>query len=201
MNTPSPYPRMLAAGGGAIFITACLVFIMQALVLRGDVVLQEEATIPDLDIWMEDKAPELRPDRVVPVLTPIVAVPPMVRPPIADPRPNDGMGFEPEGVRPTAGEPDISFIENRGAYPKFRIQHQWPRRALDQGISGWVTIGFTISTTGSVKDAHVIGSSHRMFERKGLDAVEAYKYEPTIVQSRPLESPGQTIRVVWEITG
>jgi len=92
-------------------------------------------------------------------------------------------------------------MNDRGAYPKFRIQHQWPRRALDQGISGWVTIGFTITRAGSVREAYVIESSHKMFERNGLEAVSAYKYEPTIVQGRPIESSGQTVRVVWEITG
>ena len=131
----------------------------------------------------------------------LISVPPMVSVDPADPNP--GAQFIPEtsGARPTIGDPVLGGMNDRGAYPKFRIQHQWPRRALDQGISGWVTIGFTITRAGSVREAYVIESSHKMFERNGLEAVSAYKYEPTIVQGRPIESSGQTVRVVWEITG
>jgi len=60
MTTYSPYPRILAAGGCAILMTACLAFIMQALVMQDDVVLQEEVPTFSPDILMKDEDPEVR---------------------------------------------------------------------------------------------------------------------------------------------
>ena len=54
-------------------------------------------------------------------------------------------------------------------------------------------VQFTISTTGSVKDAVVVKSSNAMFERNALQAVSKWKYQPQIRGGKPAETAGQQI--------
>ena len=201
MIQTNPLPRLLGAGGGALVITAGIVFLMQALVPRGDLVLAEDHPRIDFKIWAEEDPGFKLPDRnnKLPEKKDVMEKPDIVvtGPTIGDP----GSGPYVGPTRGQADKPDLSPVPfDRGAYPKFRVDHGWPSRALERGISGWVTIGFTISATGSVLDARVIESSHRMFEKHGLKAVSAYKYEPTIVNGRPVATTDQSINLVWEIS-
>ena len=201
MIQSNTYSRFLGAGGIAIGVTAILGFIMQLLVMQGEVVLKEEVPPFEPDLWMKDKPLDIRPNQpVLPVRQQVVDTPPMALPPLDVVDPRAGSGYQP--ARPNANKDVLKpgQIVDRGSYPRFRTQQQWPRRALEKGISGWVAIGFTISATGSVKKPYVLGSSNSMFERYGLKAVSGYTYVPTIKQGRPVETPGQTIRLVWQIS-
>ncbi len=196
-------------GGSVVFaglITLGLFFIMQMLIAGEDLKLEDKVDFGKIDITMEEEEQDPRrkertkPDRQ--------EVPPPPPPKLANVQLNqadDLGGVQMEFDR--AVNTDIAFggvnaaALDRGAYPKFRVTPQFPRRAQERGISGCVIFGFTITKTGATRDIYVIDSSSSMFERNGTRAIEQFKYEPLIVNGQPAESPNQSIRLVWELEG
>lgn len=72
--------------------------------------------------------------------------------------------------------------------PIVRIEPQWPREALIEGISGWVLIEFTINEDGTVSDPEVVDAEpRRMFERNALRAIYKWKFKPRIVDGQPVK--------------
>ena len=71
--------------------------------------------------------------------------------------------------------------------PIVRIEPQFPREALIEGISGWVEIEFTIEADGSVSDPKITGSQpRRMFDRNAIRAIYKWKFKPRIVDGKPV---------------
>ena len=72
--------------------------------------------------------------------------------------------------------------------PIVRIEPQYPRDALIEGIEGYVVVGATIATDGSVKDVWVIESEpKRVFDRNVIRAVLKWKFKPRIINGVPVE--------------
>ncbi|MEY8211902.1 MAG: TonB family protein [Gammaproteobacteria bacterium] len=72
--------------------------------------------------------------------------------------------------------------------PIVRIDPQWPREALIEGIEGYVVVEVTIGADGSVKDVRIIRSEpKRMFDRNVIRAVLKWKFKPRIINGVPVE--------------
>ena len=72
--------------------------------------------------------------------------------------------------------------------PIVRIDPQWPREALVEGIEGYVVVEVTIGADGSVKDVHVLQSKpRRMFDRNVIRAVLKWKFKPRIINGVAVE--------------
>lgn len=83
--------------------------------------------------------------------------------------------------------------------PIVRVLPQYPMRAADRGLEGWVNVEFTITTNGSVRDPVVVDSQPpRVFDRAALRAVKKWKYRPEIVDGVAVEVRERT-RVVFEV--
>ena len=67
---------------------------------------------------------------------------------------------------------------------------EFPMRAAQRNMEGWVTVEFTISASGSVKDPKVIDSTSSIFHRAALNAIRKWKYNPKIVDGKPEEQHG-----------
>ncbi len=77
--------------------------------------------------------------------------------------------------------------------PIVRVAPQYPMRAQDRGIEGWVLVEFTITTNGSVRDEVVIeGDPPRIFDSAALRAVKKWKYRPEIVDGVAVEVKNRT---------
>jgi protein TonB len=71
--------------------------------------------------------------------------------------------------------------------PIVRIEPQFPREALIEGISGWVEIEFTIEADGTVSDPKITGSQpRRMFDRNAIRAIYKWKFKPRIIDGKPV---------------
>ncbi|MFT5443906.1 MAG: protein TonB [Myxococcota bacterium] len=89
---------------------------------------------------------------------------------------------------------------DRDAVPLVRIEPDYPMRARQRGVEGWAHIGFTISRSGTVKDAHIINSQPKgVFDKDSLNAVNRWKYNPKIVNGAPVERPGQQVWFPFEM--
>ena len=72
--------------------------------------------------------------------------------------------------------------------PTTRIEPVYPPRALRAGIEGSVTVEFTITTDGSVRDITVIKSEpSEIFDQAVLQAVKRWKFAPEIVDGNAVE--------------
>ena len=58
------------------------------------------------------------------------------------------------------------------------VQPTYPREALRDGVSGEVTVSFTVAADGSVTGASVVSSNpRRTFDAAALDAIRKWKFE------------------------
>ncbi len=84
--------------------------------------------------------------------------------------------------------------------PLVRVDPEYPPRAKQRGIEGWVDVEFTISPVGTVQNAVVIGSEPSViFNRAALRAIRKWKYNPKIEGGVPVVRPGIQVRIRFEI--
>jgi len=89
---------------------------------------------------------------------------------------------------------------DRDVVPLVRVDPEYPPRARQRGIEGYVDIQFTISPVGTVEDAHVIGAKPpHVFDRAALRAVRKYRYNPKVEDGVAVRRPGIKVRLRFEI--
>ncbi len=94
------------------------------------------------------------------------------------------------------------FNSNDGEYlPIFRAPPIFPRRALERGICGWVELTYTVTSAGTTKDAVVVNSSSKMFERNAIKAALKYKYKPRQVGGKAVDVPNVGILISFKVDG
>jgi protein TonB len=72
--------------------------------------------------------------------------------------------------------------------PVVVIRPMYPRDAAIDGIEGWVKLEFTITATGTVKDARVIDANPaRIFNREAVRAILKWKFKPRVVDGVAVE--------------
>lgn len=72
--------------------------------------------------------------------------------------------------------------------PLVRIEPQYPRDALRDGLEGYVTVEFTVLEDGSVSDVAVVEAQPpRVFDREAIRAILKWKFKPRIVDGRPVK--------------
>jgi protein TonB len=75
--------------------------------------------------------------------------------------------------------------------PMVRIQPQYPRQALRDGISGFVVFDIVINPDGTVKSAKPIKSQPRgMFEAAAMQSIMKWKFRPKIEDGKAIEARG-----------
>jgi len=92
------------------------------------------------------------------------------------------------------------FSATDGEYlPIVRVPPQYPARASENGVEGYVTVIFTVTAEGTTKDVRVVESSHKMFERAATKAALKYKYKPRVIDGEPIESAGVRVRIEFQL--
>jgi protein TonB len=72
--------------------------------------------------------------------------------------------------------------------PVVVIRPMYPREAAMGGIEGWVKVEFTITETGTVKDARVVEAEPaRIFNREAIRAILKWKFKPRVVEGIAVE--------------
>ncbi|WGL15965.1 TonB family protein [Microbulbifer bruguierae] len=110
--------------------------------------------------------------------------------------------FDPPVVTKKKFDPTII---NADPLPIYKPAPRYPRRALAQGMEGYVVVEFTISKNGSVKNPRVVGGFDSagaptdLFDRSALNAVERFKYRPPMSEGQPVEKHGVRNRIVFKL--
>ncbi len=72
--------------------------------------------------------------------------------------------------------------------PLVRIPPRYPMRASRRRIEGWVKVEFTITETGTVKNAIVVESQPGdIFNNSALDALRKWKFKPKVIDGETFE--------------
>jgi len=72
--------------------------------------------------------------------------------------------------------------------PLVRIPPNYPRVAQRRGIEGVVTVAFTITRDGRVKDPEVIAANpENVFDNAAMTAILKWKFRPKMVDGEPVE--------------
>jgi len=79
---------------------------------------------------------------------------------------------------------------NGGVIAVAIMQPEYPRRARQRGLEGYVIVEFTVSSIGKVIDAMVLDSSSPLFEKSALRAVTRFKYKPQVVDGVAIDTQG-----------
>lgn len=198
--------RHLTAGFLAILVTFGLFYLMQALILGKDGKLGDASgtTIDfvrlkkdsDLDIKKRKMPEKKEPEEPPP--------PPDLRMAKSN-KPSQEMGdmaFAID-VDVEVGGTDIAIAaSDSDVVPIVRVNPQYPLRASERGIEGWVEVEFTISKTGTVKNPMVLNSHpSSIFDREALKAIRKWKYNPKIEDGEPIERPGVKVRLKFDLSG
>jgi protein TonB len=89
---------------------------------------------------------------------------------------------------------------DRDTMPLVRINPDYPPRAQNRGIEGWVLIEFTITAAGTVRDARVIDASPRgYFEEAALKAIGRWRYNPKVQEGVAVERVGVRVRLSFNM--
>jgi protein TonB len=103
--------------------------------------------------------------------------------------------------------PDISGGLNMGGAPSdsdtvplVRVPPQYPVRAAERGIEGYVVMRFTISAAGTVKNPIVVDAKPaRIFDRAAIRAIKKWKYRPKIEDGVAVERANIEVKLAFTL--
>ena len=89
---------------------------------------------------------------------------------------------------------------DRDVIPLVRINPDYPQRALQRGLEGWVQVQFTITATGTVKDPIVVDAMPKsIFDDAALKAIARWRYNPKVENGTAVERVGVQTRIVFQL--
>lgn len=152
---------------------------------------------------VETQATPKRPPKVEPEPPTRTLAPPRIGPPIEVDR---GTVVERATyVRPALatrlGGPGIGVngVDN-DVIPVVRVRPEYPPQALRNNIEGWVQVRFTVTASGSVRDAAVVASEPgTTFDEAALKAIARWRYSPRVVDGEAVERVGVETIIRFEL--
>lgn len=111
------------------------------------------------------------------------------------------LGATDEGVRKARSALTEQLIAMESAKPipasalkiATYVPPEFPQRASERNITGWVDVEFTVGTDGRTRNIVVTEASHEtMFRREAMAAVEKWQFEPRMFMGRAIEQTSYT---------
>jgi len=94
-----------------------------------------------------------------------------------------------------------SGASSSDSVPLVRIDPDYPPRARQRGIEGWVEVEFTITPLGTVEDPKILRANPPgVFEQATLRAVRRWRYNPRIEGGKAVSRKERT-RLKFELPG
>ena len=195
--------RFAIAGVTGIVVTFALLWLMQILIATGKDALTNSGDFRFVDfvrikrdevVNLDEDKPEKPPEPEQP--------PPEMPQPQVDPLDTSNtvdisigrMGMM--NLDPTRG----NFAVVDGDYlPIVKVAPIYPRRAQTRGLEGWCLLEFTVTKTGTVRDARAIECTSSLFERASVNAAGKFKYKPRVVDGQEIEVPGVSHIIRFEM--
>ena len=185
--------RFAIAGVTALVVTFALLWLMQILIATGKDALTNSRDFRFVDfvrikrdevVNLDEDKPEKPPEPEQP--------PPEMPQPQVDPLDTShtvdiSIGRMGMNLDPTRG----NFAVVDGDYlPIVKVAPIYPRRAQTRGLEGYCLLEFTVTKTGTVRDARAIECTSSLFQRASVNAAGKFKYKPRVVDGQEIEVPG-----------
>lgn len=184
-------------------VTFGLFFLMQALVAGdGEVVVNEDKRARFIDVVQDiEEQPPQRLERKVEKPPEVEAPPPEIDTPVVDTSGPDKLNLS-VGRANTAAAVDLGGIDlgpsSDGDYlPLVRVQPQYPRRAQERGVEGFVIVELTVAADGTVPPESIVviqAEPKGYFERAAIKAAKKFKYKPKVINGKGQEVTGVTYK-------
>ncbi len=95
-----------------------------------------------------------------------------------------------QAARPAPVTPAAApAFDSRQYQPLSKEAPDYPERALDKNIEGDCTLEYTVNTQGRVENPKVLDGCHPLFMRPSLTAANTFRYQPRIVEGKPVPVP------------
>jgi TonB family protein len=97
-------------------------------------------------------------------------------------------------ARPAAStKPEPTVIAENAMRRTYFMAPNYPARAREREIEGWVDLEYTVTKDGTTRDAVVRSAEPAgVFDRAALDAVKRWRYEPRVVEGSVIEQRVET---------
>tara|TARA_R110002096_G_scaffold22675_38_gene72873 strand:+ start:3334 stop:3951 length:618 start_codon:yes stop_codon:yes gene_type:complete len=85
--------------------------------------------------------------------------------------------------------------------PIVKVAPIYPRRAVSRGVEGFCIVEYTVTRSGTTRDARVIPGqcSSSLFEKASVDAALKFKYKPRVIDGQAVEVPGVRNKFTYEL--
>ncbi|MBA1431699.1 energy transducer TonB [Pseudomonas orientalis] len=80
-------------------------------------------------------------------------------------------------------------FDSRQYQPLSKEAPDYPERALDKNIEGDCSVEYTVNPQGRVENPKVLDGCHPLFIRPSLAAANTFRYQPRIVDGKPVAVP------------
>ncbi|MEX2481023.1 MAG: energy transducer TonB [Gammaproteobacteria bacterium] len=189
--------RLLVGLLAAALVTLSLFWVMHYLIATADRTLDESKRGSLLDFVRIKRAEEVERRQIKPKRPP-----PPKEPPPEPPTPKL------DELKPSAEKMSISAVPvqtdidlapggfslgvGEGDYlPIVKVAPIYPQRALSRGLEGTCIVEFTVSRSGTIRDARALPDQcDRAFEKASVDAALKFKYKPRVIDGQAVEVPG-----------
>ncbi len=196
--------RFAVAGVTSLVVTFALLWLMQFLIATGKDVLTDRRDYRFVDFVRikQDEVVNLDEDKPEKPPEPEQQPPDMPQPQVDQLNTSNtvNISFTRTGINldPIRG----NFAVADGDYlPIVKVAPIYPRRAQSRGLQGSCVVEFTVTKTGTVRDARAIECTSPLFERASVNAAAKFKFKPRVVDGQEIEVPGVQQLVSFEIEG
>ena len=184
----------------ALFITLLLLYLMFLLINIEDAELLPVKVIGAMT-WVH--VPKEEPVKTIVIKPPLPPVPEQA-PSIKKTVPKVDAEFDTKGLMAVPFTPiktgNLANIDNHQLIRLFGQPGEYPMRAIQRGIEGYVIVGFSVDQLGLVFDAFVIESAPEgVFERSALKAIKKFKYKAKMIDGKAIASDGQQYLFTYKL--
>lgn len=106
-------------------------------------------------------------------------------------------------VKPDFGRSEVGLYsphKDGDAIPIVKVPPQYPRRASQRGIEGWVLLEFTVTETGAVLNPIVIDANPPgLFNRSAIRMINKWKYKPLIKKRKAVQRKGVQHLITYQL--
>ncbi|WP_308365433.1 MULTISPECIES: energy transducer TonB [unclassified Microbulbifer] len=192
----------------AIVTTFALIFTMHQLIQANMGTPEEEELLKVADVVMPEQKIETQYDTRKPDKPDEPEQPPpeMPEPEYDEPNMDDSINMSAPRASADLKIGGLGGAFSEGDYlPIVKVQPQYPRRALQRGIEGYVIVEYTVTTNGSVRDPKVVeaftadGNPTTIFNRAAMKSALKYKYKPRVVDGQAVEVPGVKTKISFNM--
>lgn len=200
--------RLAGAGTLAVATTFALIFTMHQLIQANMGAPEDEEQIKVADVVMPEQKVETQYDTRKPDKPDEPEQPPpeMPEPEYDEPNLDNRINMSAPRASTDLKVGGLGGAFSEGDYlPIVKVQPQYPRRALQRGIEGYVIVEYTVTTNGSVRDPKVVeaftldGNPTSIFNRAAVKSALKYKYKPRVVDGQAMEVPGVKTKISFNM--